>query len=175
MLGVRVKAMLKKLLGVISGFFSLSSVMMTVMALGDLIGGGSNTANNVLVGLVVFFGGMAAFTGYGAVRLLRSPAEKTNDNDGRADNRAEAVVVGGIDIALEAKILGLAAKSAGRLTSTEVALGCGVSIDAATAALDQLAGRGHADLAVTEDGATVYVVKGFLSVEEKQEAEALVG
>jgi hypothetical protein len=176
MLRAMVKTMLKKMLGVVSGFFALSSVMMTVMAIGDLIGGGSSTANSVLVALIVFFGGMAAFTGYGAVRLLRSPAEKTDEKtDGLADNRADAVVVGGIDIALEAKILGLASKSAGRLTSTEVALGCGVSIDAATAALDQLAGRGHADLAVTEDGATVYVVKGFLSVEEKQEAEALVG
>ena len=34
--------------------------------------------------------------------------------------------------------------------------------------------RGHADLAVTPEGDTVYVIKGFVSMQEKALAEALV-
>jgi hypothetical protein len=125
----------------------------------------------VLVGLVVFFGGLTAFSGIGAARLLRSGPARATTTTGAAP---AVVTVAGIDIALEARILELAAEHAGRVTATEVALGCGVSIDAAAAALDQLCVRGHADLAVTPDGAAVYVVKGFLSDHEKQQAEELV-
>lgn len=164
--------MLKKALGVMGGVFALGCTTMTVVAIGDLIGGGSATSNSVLVGLVVFFGGLTAFSGIGAARLLRSGPARATTTMGIA---GPAVVnVAGIDIALEARILELAAEHAGRVTATEVALGCGVSIDAAAAALDQLCVRGHADLAVTPDGAAVFIVKGFLSDHEKQQAEELV-
>jgi hypothetical protein len=166
-------SMLKKALGVMSGVFALGCTTMTVVAIGDLIGGGSATSNSVLVGLVVFFGGLTAFSGIGAARLLRSPASATTTTT-MGSTVPPVVNVAGIDIALEARILGMAAQHAGRVTATEVALGCGVSMDAAAAALDQLCVRGHADLAVTPDGAAVYVVKGFLSDHEKQQAEELV-
>ena len=165
--------MLKKALGVVGGVFALGCTTMTVVAIGDLIGGGSATSNSVLVGLVVFFGGLTAFSGIGAARLLRSPAAATTTTT-MGSTVPPVVNVAGIDIALEARILGMAAQHAGRVTATEVALGCGVSMDAAAAALDQLCVRGHADLAVTPDGAAVYIVKGFLSDHEKQQAEELV-
>jgi len=166
--------MLKKALGVVGGVFALGCTTMTVVAIGDLIGGGSATSNSVLVGLVVFFGGLTAFSGIGAARLLRSPAAATTTTTTMGSTVPPVVNVAGIDIALEARILGMAAQHAGRVTATEVALGCGVSMDAAAAALDQLCVRGHADLAVTPDGAAVYIVKGFLSDHEKQQAEELV-
>ena len=166
-------SMLKKALGVVGGVFALGCTTMTVVAIGDLIGGGSATSNSVLVGLVVFFGGLTAFSGIGAARLLRSPATATTTTT-MGSTVPPVVNVAGIDIALEARILGMAAQHAGRVTATEVALGCGVSMDAAAAALDQLCVRGHADLAVTPDGAAVYIVKGFLSDHEKQQAQELV-
>ena len=166
--------MLKKLLGVVGAVFALGSIAMMTMAIGDLVGGGSSTSTNVLVGLVVFFGGLAAFTGVGAARVLRSSPVARHPPMTTTHSEAAPVVVAGVDIALEAQLLGLAAEHAGRVTATEVALGCGVSIDDAIAALDQLCVRGHADLAVTADGAAVYVVKGFLSDHDKQQAQELV-
>lgn len=165
--------MIRKLLGVVSGMFSLGSLMFTVMAIGDLIGGGSNTRDSVLMGLVVFFGGLTATTGYSAVRLLRAPAQADDPTD-TTKQKQQQQQTDGIDIALEARILAHAAKTAGRVTSTEIAIACQVSIDEAIAALDQLCSRGHADLAVADDGSSLYVIKGFLSEQQKQAAEEIV-
>ena len=168
--------MLRKLLGFVSGVLALGSSMFVVMAIADLLGA-STTEPGVLLGLVVFFGGLTALTGWSAVRLLREPralaaATTTTATSTTTTSRA---TTHGIDIALEAQILALAARSAGRITATEIAIGCQVSLDAASRALDLLCARGHADLAVTPDGDTVYVIKGFISVQEKALAEALVG
>lgn len=168
--------MLRKLLGFVSGVLALGSSMFVVMAIADLLGA-STTEPGVLLGLVVFFGGLTALTGWSAVRLLREPralaaATTTTATSTTTTSRA---TTHGIDIALEAQILALAARSAGRITATEIAIGCQVSLDAAGRALDLLCARGHADLAVTPDGDTVYVIKGFISVQEKALAEALVG
>ena len=52
--------MWKKLIGVASGALALGSAMFTAMAITDLIGGNSGTETGVLVGLLVFFGGLTA-------------------------------------------------------------------------------------------------------------------
>jgi len=170
--------MLRKLLGFVSGVLALGSSMFVVMAIADLLGA-STTEPGVLLGLVVFFGGLTALTGWSAVRLLREPralaAATTTTATSTATTTTSRATTHGIDIALEAQILALAARSAGRITATEIAIGCQVSLDAASRALDLLCARGHADLAVTPDGDTVYVIKGFISVQEKALAEALVG
>ncbi len=173
--------MWKKLVGVASGALALGSAMFTAMAITDLIGGNSGTETGVLVGLLVFFGGLTAATGYGALRLLRDapppPAttSATAATAGAAQATAASTPAGpGVDIALEARILAYASQRAGRVTAAEIAVACGVPIDVASAALDGLAVRGHADLQVSPDGATVYVIAGFLSQEEKERAEAIV-
>ena len=166
--------MLKKVLGFCSALMAIGSSMFVAMAIGDLIGGSSTTTNSVLFGLLVFFGGLTALTGTSAWRLLRAPTTTTTTATATATATADIGNTRGIDIALEAKILQLAAHSAGRITSTEVAMHCQVSLAAADAALDLLSARGHADLAVTPDGDAVYVIKGFVSVQEKQLAESLV-
>lgn len=165
--------MFRKLLGFVSGVLALGSSMFVVMAIADLLGT-STTQPGVLLGLVVFFGGLTALTGWSAVRLLREPHAITAAATTTSSSTARATTTHGIDIALEAQILALAARSAGRLTATEIAMGCQVSLDAASRALDLLCARGHADLAVTPDGDTVYIIKGFVSVQGKALAEALV-
>lgn len=164
--------MLRKILGVFSGFLALGSAMFTAMAISDLVAGNSGTETGVLVGLLVFFGGLTAATGYGAARMLRAvaPAETTAP----AAEAANAPSGPEIDIALEARVLAYAAQHAGRVTAAEIAVACAVPIDAATAALDGLAARGHADLQVSADGAAVYVIAGFLSKEQKESAEAVL-
>lgn len=173
--------MLRKLLGVLSGFLALGSAMFTAMAITDLIGGDSGTETGVLVGLLVFFGGLTAATGYGALRLLRDKAAAASERAAVGGAAADAVAPPlatapgpAIDIDLESRVLAHAAKHAGRVTAAEIAVACGVPIDSAAAALDGLAVRGHADLQVSPDGAAVYVIAGFLSKEEKERAEAIV-
>lgn len=163
--------MLRKLLGVLSGFLALGSAMFTAMAITDLVAGNSGTETGVLVGLLVFFGGLTAATGYGAVRLLRGEAPAAT-----AVSPAPAPDAPGpaIDIDLEARVLAYAAQHAGRVTAAEIAVACAVPIDTATAALDGLAARGHADLQVGANGAPIYVIAGFLSKEEKAQAEAIL-
>ena len=172
-----VTAMFRKLLGFVSGVIALGSAMFVVMAVADLIGGTSATAQGVLMGLFVFFSGLVALTGWSAVQLLRDPAKALVATTTTTTTTAPTAPTGpmnGIDIALEAQILHLAARNDGRITATEIALECGVSLDAASKAIDLLAMRGYADLAVTPDGDTVYVIKGFVSRQEKHLAEALV-
>lgn len=169
--------MWKKIGGFASGVLALGSAMFTAMAITDLIAGDSGTETGVLVGLLVFFGGLTAATGYGAVRLLRDaprPSVTTSVNDAAGTHAASTPAGPGVDIALEGRILAHAAQHAGRVTAAEIAVACAVPIDVATAALDGLAVRGHADLQVSPEGAAVYVIAGFLSQEEKERAEAIV-
>lgn len=167
--------MVLKIIGVFSGVAALGSAMFTAMAISDLIIGGSGTETGVLVGLLVFFGGLTAATGYGAVRLLRGAAPVPAATASAAANPSSAAGAGlAVDIELEARVLAYAAQQAGRVTAAEIAVACGVPIDAAAAALDGLVARAHADLQVSEDGAPVYVIAGFLSREEKERAEAIL-
>lgn len=152
---------MRKFLGVTCAVLGLGCAAFFVMAVGDLLTGGSpETGASVLAGLAVFFGGLTAVTGFGAVRLLTTAGAQ-----GRTPTEAHGPVV---DIALEARVLALAAESAGRLTVAEVAIGCAVSLADAERALDALTQRGHADLEVTAAGDAVYVVRGLLSAEEKR-------
>lgn len=158
---------MRKLLAALSGFFSLGSAMFFTMFVIDLIGGGSDTAPGVLAGLVIFFGGLTASSGYAAWRMwtTKGAAART----GYAASRPA-----GVDIALEARVLALAARENGRVTVAEVAVACAVTLAQAEAVLDGLAQRGHANMHVTDDGQRVYVVGGFLSDAQKQEAQDIV-
>lgn len=159
---------MRKLLGVICGALSLGSAMFfTAFAVDLVTGGDPTTGTGVLAGLVVFFGGLAATSGYGAWRMF---ARKRAEISAAAPAQAQA----GIDIALEARILAHAAASKGRVTVAEIALACGVTLERAEQALDLLAQRGHANLQITESGDRVYVVAGFLTDAEKEQAKEIL-
>ena len=166
--------MLKKLFTTTAGIGcvlgALFAALCTTMAIGDIAAGVEVGKG---IGLTIFFGGSTALMGWGAVRLLFArgspPAEQQLTSTTTATN------VGGIDIDLEARLLRVAQSKGGRVTPIEIALECGTSIDVATAALDQLVMRGHAELAVADEGSTLYVLRGFLSVAEKAEAEVVLG
>lgn len=160
---------MRKFLGGLYGTLALGSAMFFTMFAVDLVTGGNpNTTPGVLAGLVIFFGGLAFSSGYGAYRMLATKGVAARAPDVVAHEQP------GIDIALEARVLALAAQSKGRVTIAEVAVTCGVSLEAAEAALDALAQRGHADMHITPDGQRVYVLEGFLSAAEKEQAQDIV-
>jgi hypothetical protein len=167
--------MLRKALGAGLTLLALGCATFFVFAVGDLVTGGSpETGAGVLAGLAVFFGGLTATTGFGAWRLLTTRGTAARSAETAAVERARAGTDIGVDIDLEARVLAHAAKHEGRVTVAEVAVACAVSLDRAERALDQLTHRGHADLHITADGDRVYVVKGFLSDAEKQQAQDVV-
>ena len=169
--------MFRKIAGWLTGLVSLFSALCFLQSMGDLLGSTGIETPGTLLGLMVFFGGVTAATAFGAYRLITSGGAKARTTAATATvTTATALASGGVqvDIALEARILALAAKSSGRVTVTEVAIGCAVPLADAERALDTLAQRGHADLEVTADGESVYAVRGFLSAEEKREAVDVV-
>lgn len=140
---------MKKLLAVCSGLVALTSSFFVAAAIGDLLTG-SDTSTGVLVGMLVFFGGISAGAGYGAVRLWRTP---------RFD-----------PVSAEPALLALAREQQGRITVAEAALTLKVPLARAKEALDHLVAHGAAQLLVSEGGELVYAVGGFLSAREKDAA-----
>ena len=154
---------MRKFLGGLSAFFSLGSAMFFTMFAIDLITGGNpDTRPGVLAGLVIFFGGVTVSSGYAAWRMLTTKGLRARAPDVDRD--------AGVDIALEARVLALAAQTHGRVTVAEIAVACAVPLEQAEATLDGLAQRGHANLLITDDGQQVYVLAGFLSDQEKSQA-----
>ena len=74
----------------------------------------------------------------------------------------------------DAEILRLAGEKGGRLTVLEVATALGVSPEGAKAALDGLLMREHADLAITDEGITVYTFHDIRHLGGKDSARGLL-
>jgi hypothetical protein len=75
---------------------------------------------------------------------------------------------------LEAELLRLARRHAGRLTLVEVVGELAVSHDEAKDALDALAVRGLADFEVTDSGVVVYVFHDVKHIEDKHDSRGLL-
>jgi hypothetical protein len=160
--------MLRKIVGMFTGGLSLFSALVFGIGVVELLSGTAKLPAGEQVILLMFFGGVTALTGFNALKMLRHKPEP-------AQHLAAAVPAGmPIDIALEAQILRIAAAQDGKVTAAEVALQCGVSLDAATVALDALLARGHADLHVTPDGEAVHVLKGIMTAAEKAQSQNLL-
>ncbi len=141
---------MRKLLAIVCGLMSLFSLLFVFAALDDIIAGDSGTSTGILIGLLVFFGGISASFAYGARSLWR----------GTSFDPAT----------MEAPLLQLAAARGGRLTLAEAAIGLQVPILQARAALDHLVTQGAADTNVSESGELVFVVGGLLSAADKASA-----
>ncbi len=141
---------MRKLFAVICGLLSLFSLLFVFAALDDIIGGDSDTGMGILIGLLVFFGGITASLAYGARALWRGGS--------------------GDPAKMETAVLQLAASRGGGLTLAEAAIGLKVPLAEARAALDHLVTQGAADTNVTDNGELVYVVGGLLSAADKASA-----
>ena len=75
---------------------------------------------------------------------------------------------------MENAVLQLAARSGGRLTLAEAAIGLKVPLAEARAALNHLVTQGAADTNVADNGELVYVVGGLLSAADKASAVGLL-
>ena len=114
------------------------------MLLGFLTTDGAFSGPATVVALALTVGLPAA----GAALLVRSHLNERNRLTGRkAELRQQT---------LEAEVLRLAKEHGGRLTAVEVATELALTPEAAKEALDALAVRSQADIAVTEEGVLVY-------------------
>jgi hypothetical protein len=111
----------------------------------------------VLLGLVVFFGGVA-FTG---IHLYRA-----NRRVPTADDTTP-------ELEREQRILLLAESQGGRVTLAEVAAHCHMSVADSKRELERLATSGVAELQFVDGGTTfVYLFPGFMTAEAKASARS---
>ncbi|HEX7313036.1 MAG TPA: hypothetical protein VF297_03910 [Pyrinomonadaceae bacterium] len=123
--------------GILSICGTLVSLFFVIAAISDLVSHREPDKTGVLVGLLVFFGGLAAVGVFAAWKFMRSAPAQPN-------------------FELENMILRLAEAKGCRLTVGMVALHCRVSIEESRAALERMALQGAANVQVEDDGGIVY-------------------
>ena len=123
--------------GILSICGVLVCLFFVIAAISDLLLKREPDKVGVLIGLVVFFGGLAAAGVFAAWKFMRSAPAAPNHE-------------------LENRILQLAEAKGCRLTVGMVALHCRVSIEESRAALERMALQGAANVEVEDDGGIVY-------------------
>ena len=123
--------------GILSIVGALFSLLFFVAAISDLVLKKEPDKVSVLIGMTVFFGGLAATGIFAAWKFLRSAPAPPNFD-------------------LENRILQLADAKGCRLTVGMVALHCRVSIEESRAALERMALQGAANVEVENDGGIIY-------------------
>ena len=123
--------------GILSICGVLVSLFFVIAAISDLISNREPDKTGVVIGLLVFFGGLAAIGIFAAWKFMRrAPAQPNFD--------------------LENRILQLAEAKGCRLTVGMVALHCRASIEESRAALERMALQGAASVQVENDGGIIY-------------------
>ncbi len=133
--------------GILSICGSLLSLIFVFAAISDLVSNREPDKTGVVIGLLVFFGGLAAVGVFAAWKFMRSaPAQPNFD--------------------LENRILRLAEAKGCRLTVGMVALHCRASIEESRDALERMALQGAANVQVEDDGGIVYDFSDLLPSRE---------
>src|SRR5215217_3806777 len=123
--------------GILSIVGVLVCLFFVVAAISDLVLNREPDKVGVLIGLLIFFGGLAAAGVFAAWKFMRSAPVRPN-------------------FELENRILQLAEAKGYRLTVGMVALHCRVGIEESRAALERMALQGAAAPLVEDDGGIVY-------------------
>jgi hypothetical protein len=140
---------MRKFLGVLGVLIAIFSSFFVAAAIGDLVtGGDGKTGTGVLLGLLVFFLG----TGFAGIILAKVGFQ----------NPTGPKVVELTDFDKEQRILAFAGYMQGRVTASEVALNCRLSLEDSQETLDRLVSSGAAEIQLTDDGVMVYCFTGFL-------------
>jgi hypothetical protein len=138
----------------ISGFLVVESAL-------DLIRGNSTTKPDVLAFLLLFF----SVTLVAGLALVWSSARAAPVRPAPAPPAATSH-----PSSPEQRILRYAAAERGRVTVAEAAAHCDLDLEGAKRELDRLVVQDAASLEVTDDGVLVYVIRGFLSDDQKRAA-----
>jgi len=173
-------------LGLVMGLFGglFFALFLTTFA----SGGDGKTEAPVYVGLIVFFGGMTAAGLYLAWRMFRPvaasfgatrPGTGATGSAPRPASRPTPAQPAGpprpappaTAAERERRVLRLVEAEHGRVTIPEVAVRCGMTIEESKLELDRMVLHGVAQIHVTENGVLVYVFSGFMSDEEKAQAQ----
>lgn len=150
------------LAAILIGVMLLSGTCVTMAGVDLANGGGSSkTEPSVLIGIMVFSAGVLAACGFLLWRMLRP----TPSGSAPAASRPPRT-----DADRERDVLKLAEIEHGRLTVTETAARCDMTIVEAKATLDRFVSLQVAEIHVTANGVLVYVFGGFLSDDDKSRA-----
>ena len=162
----------------------VGGLFLSVFVVEAVSGGDGKTEPAVYAFLIVFFGGLTAAGGYLAWRMLRPRpatsgsarpgAEPTASGQrgrgGRRAGRAGAPTAPANEAERERRVLRLAEQEQGRVTISEVAARCTMTMEESKAELDRLVLHDVAEIQVTSTGVLVYVFPGFLSDKDKARA-----
>lgn len=147
--------MLRKVLGVGSGFMAVFAFAIAAVGLAEVIAG---VADPGTWGALVFTLGLGGGASVGAYYGLRSAG-------------TQAALPAGDPTQM---ILALAAREGGRVTAIEVAAKTSLTLSQAQATLEGLAAQSLVTSIVTDEGVELYRVKGLLAIGEKLEARDIL-
>ena len=148
------------LIALVGGFFVAAAVVESAA------GGDGKTEPGVYAGLIVFFGGLMVVGAYLAWRMLQKHPGEAGTGDPVADEPPAPPT----EAERERRVLRFAEVEHGRVTVSEVAAGCDMTVAEAKATLDRLVLLQAATIQVTPTGVLVYVFPGFMSDEDKARA-----
>ena len=139
-----------------SAFVALIGLFFVMAAIGDLLKPEeTDTELGVLLGLLVFFGGLTIAGIYLFFRWRRIASSTVYEEK-------------------ERRLLELIAEIGSEVTPEEIAVKCPFTVDEVQAFLDHLCSRGSGEIKLTDCGKRVYHIFGFVSNDEKKTAESLL-
>ncbi len=141
---------MKKIFGVLSALVALVSIALVFTALADLVSG-TEEKPGVLIGLMVFFAGLAGGCGFFTYRVFRYAVKTKLSMDD-----------------IQKLVVSKARLEGGRLTLADVLSIEGLSVKTAKKILSALVDHGIAEIEVAENGAFVYRFPSAISDEEKK-------
>jgi hypothetical protein len=145
----------------VSAFFVAAAVVESAT------GGDGKTSPGVYAGLIAFFGGTMVGGAYLVWYMLKKrPGSGSGDAASSDPSPAPPS-----EADRERAVLRFAEQEHGRVTVPEVATRCDMTIAEAKATLDRLVLLQAATIQVTTAGVQVYVFRGFLSDEDKAQAD----
>ena len=135
---------MKKVIGFSAGFLSLVSIVFLIAAFSDLVTGDTETDTGILIGLLVFFIGIALASGYVAYSKLGADRKQKLSPEER-----------------ERTLLQLAKQNKGILTIAQVATESELTIKESKEQLESLSLAGVCEVGFDEEGAVMYTFKGL--------------
>jgi len=126
---------------------------------------GSNSERSAAASFLAFAVAVVLPAGMGTALLIGHFRGKSKLSDRKAELRQKTI---------EAELLSLAQKHAGKLTIVESVSALAITPEDAKDALDALARRGLADFEVTDSGVIVYVFHDVQRLSEKSKSRGLL-
>jgi hypothetical protein len=159
--------------GVLGVIIALFSLILVTVALVELLGWkDGKTETSILAGIFVGFSGATLCGAYLSWRMFRHPAGVPTS---AMPVRRQVVAPRSapVDAIAEKRVLAIAVGLGGRITVTEAAARCDLTVPESRRVLDRLVSQGVAEMLIAADGTIVYAILGLLSPDAKAAASNL--